>query len=224
MRLFLAGCRGAGLFRDRLGIPGILRFFCDLLDTAAGLYRFRPFLENISTAFVPRLLIVTLDQQPVLPALSGLAVHAHQMPAAFQLLSLELELQMALSISFPGITNRLPDAAIPDDHSAAAILSLGDDAFEIAVAQWMVLHMHGKALVFRIEARAARHRPAFQHPVHFKAKIVMQAAGIVFLDDETRSRFFSLCAFGLRRLVETALGVISLQSHGSARFPRGLAA
>ena len=69
------------------------------------------------------------------------------MPAAVQLLAVELEFEMALREALVRIADRLPTAAIPDDHRAAAILALRDRAFEIAVFERVILDMHRQTLL-----------------------------------------------------------------------------
>ena len=46
----------------------------------------------------------------------------------------------------------------------------------------MILGPHRQPLVGRIEARTFRDRPAQQNAVQFQPEIVMQARGVVFLD------------------------------------------
>ena len=176
---------------DRLGRPfnlaGLGRparlLAGDLIHHAPGLHRFRPLLEDVDCTGRARRIIIALDQQPVLALLARLAGYADKMPAAMELLAVELELEMAFRIALVRITNRFPAAAIPDDHRAAAILALRDRALELTVLEGMILHVHRKALLARDQARTARHRPALQHAVQLQPEIVVQAPGSVFLDD-----------------------------------------
>ena len=165
--------------------------------------------------------VVLLDQQPVLPLLARLALHAHEMPAAAELLPVQFEFQMALGIAFVGVTHRRPGAAIPDDDGAAAIFALGDRALEIAIGERVVLHMHGEPLVARHQARAPCHRPAFQDTIHFQAQVVVQARGIVFLDDEAMALGAGAPALGLRRRGKIAFLAIEIERHGQPAFRRG---
>ena len=64
----------------------------------------------------------------------------------------------------------------------------GDDAFEAAVLERMVLDLHREPLVRRIEARPLGHRPALQHAVELQPEVVVQMAGGVLLDDERQAR------------------------------------
>ena len=67
---------------------------------------------------------VCLDQQPVVALFARPPVHAHQMPAALQLLAVECEVEVALWQALVRIVFRLPGAAVPDHHRAAAVLAL----------------------------------------------------------------------------------------------------
>jgi hypothetical protein len=92
----------------------------------------------------PRALVAALDQQPLGLALGG-ALHAQQHPAALQLLAAELELETAAPQAVGSIAPRLPGAAIPHQHRAAAVLAFRDDAFEVAVLERMVFDLDREA-------------------------------------------------------------------------------
>ena len=77
----------------------------------------------------------------------------------------------------------LPCPPVPDDHVAGAVLLGRDDALEVAVFHRMVLDVPGEALVRRVEAGPFRHGPAHQDAAELQAKVVVKAAGCVFLDD-----------------------------------------
>ena len=79
-----------------------------------------------------------------------------------------------------------PGATIPELHRAAAILALGNRAFEIAIVEWVILDLDGQALVVRIERGSARYRPGLEHAIEFEPEIVMQPRRIVALDDEAQ--------------------------------------
>ena len=99
-------------------------------------------------------LVAVLDQQPV-GALAAVAIvlHPHQHPAAMQPLALEDEFEVALGERFLGRAPPfgLPVAAVPELDRAAAILALGDGAFEIAIVERMVFDLDRQALVVGIE-------------------------------------------------------------------------
>src|SRR5438045_4424820 len=67
-----------------------------------------------------------------------------------------------------------------------------------------------REMLFRLRPRQSLgHGPRFQNAFHFQPEIVMQPAGIVFLDNKTQRAWFSRTGFGgsrgLSRLFEVAL-------------------
>ncbi len=154
------------------------------VDRAAGRGRLRLLLEDIRRALRPRIFIVALDKEPVVVLLARVPAHPDEMPSAFELLSMELEVEVALGEALMRVADRRPGAAIPDKHRAPAVFALGDRAFERAVVERMVLDRDRKTLFPGDEARAARHRPALQHAVHFETEIVMEPPRVVLLHDE----------------------------------------
>src|SRR5882757_4190857 len=123
-----------------------------------------------------------------------------------QLLALKGEFEVALLEAALGI-DRLPGAAVPELHGAAAILIFRNRAFEIAVVERMILDLDRQPLVVRIERGAARHRPGLEDAVEFEPEIVMQPGRIVLLDHEApqlRRRNLDL-ARRLAGLLEIAL-------------------
>ena len=154
-----------------------------------------------------------LDQQPVgFLAAAAFAVpfHAHQHPAAVQALAFEDELQVAAPQPLLRIADRPPIAAVPELHRAAAILALGDGALEVAIVERMILGLHRQPLDLGIERRPLGHRPRQEDTVELEPEIVVQARGIVPLDDKTQllGGGDSLLARRLVRLAEVALGAI----------------
>src|SRR5208337_3705824 len=190
------------------------RLLRHLVDGASGRRGIRPLLQNVRRVLASGEFVVALDEQPVLVLVARLAPHPDEMPAALQLLAIELELEMALGESLVRIVDRLPGPAVPDENRAAAVLALRDRSLERPVFERMVLDHHRKPLLAGHEARAARHRPAFQDAVEFEAKVVMEAPRVVFLDDEAVS--FSGSGRGRPRFrsgLEIALGAILLERH-----------
>src|SRR6185437_6679251 len=78
---------------------------------------------------------------------------------------------------------RLPGAAIPQHHRAAAILPLRNDAFELAVFERVILDMHREAFYLGVEARPLGDRPTLEHAVELEAEIVMEPGRVVLLDE-----------------------------------------
>ena len=97
--------------------------------------------------------------------------------------AVEGELEVALLVSGFRILG-LPIAAVPELHRAAAILALRDRAFEIAVIERMVFHLHRQPLVMRVERGAACHCPGLEDAVELQPKIVVQPGRSMFLDHE----------------------------------------
>src|SRR5260370_32958784 len=89
---------------------------------------------------------------------------------------------MALGEAFVRVAIGMPTAAIPDHHGAAAVFAARDGAFELVVFDRMIFDMNGESLVVWVEARAARHRPAFHDAVELKPQIVVQPPRRMFLD------------------------------------------
>ena len=187
----------------------------DRLDGAPRRGRMRPIDEDVRRIGRAGRLIVRLEQQPGFLLLARLGRHAHEMPAALQLLAAQLEFEMSLAVAEGGIELGRPGALVPDHDGAAAILARRDDALETAILQRMILDMDGKPLLAGDQARAFRHRPALQHTIDLETEIVVQAAGGVLLDDVGIACLRSTFAgrrFG--RLREVALGVIGVQGLG----------
>src|SRR5262245_5166534 len=108
-------------------------------------------------------LVTLLDQEPasVVPAAAP-AADPYERPPSRELLALERELQRAGTVGLVRITDGLPGAAIPQQDGAAAVLSLGNDALEVAVVEGVILDVHRQPFVPRIEAWPLRDRPALQ--------------------------------------------------------------
>ena len=98
-----------------------------------------------------RRLVALLDQQPRLLALVTSAAHPYQRPTALQFFALQLELQLALTIAFAWISIRNPNAAIPHDDGARAVLPRRDHAFKGCIGERVIFDMHRHALVGRIQ-------------------------------------------------------------------------
>ncbi len=107
------------------------------------------FFQNILGARRARRVVLRLDQQPIVVTLVIPLAHAHQVPAAVQLLAVKSELQMTLGIPFVRIADGLPRAAVPDHDGAAAIFALRDGALEAVVVDRMILDMDGEPLFAR---------------------------------------------------------------------------
>jgi hypothetical protein len=138
-----------------------------------------------SIAAFTRIRVLSLDQQPIVSfrITAPASLHAHKMPTTFQPLAMELEVETPFLVAARRITYRRPSSLIPKHHRAAAIFALRNRAFEGAVGEGMILDMNGEPLVRRIEARVARHCPAFKRTIHSEPKIVMKPARRMLLDE-----------------------------------------
>ena len=183
-------CVGAALGRAVAG-PQVRRFLReDVGEVAAALDAQRRERRDVDGA---RPLVAMLDQQP---ASAVAAFGADERPGAFQLHAVELQLQVAL-LQRRGhvVDQRLPGALVPQHHDAGAV-AVGDDAFECAVLDGMILDVHRQPLVRRIDGRAFGHGPRQQDAVVLEAQVVVQMAGQVLLDAEKERRPAFFGAFG----------------------------
>jgi hypothetical protein len=144
-------------------------------------------------------------------------------PRAFELGSLERELQVALLERGVDVLDfGLPDAAVPDHHDAAAVLSFRDDSLESVVLDWMILRRHRHPFDGRIERRPLRHRPGEHHAVPLETQVVVELGRAVLLHDELES-LLSLCralfAFRLKGDLEVALELVLFQAHEGDSLP-----
>ena len=134
--------------------------------------------------------IAMFDQQPIvaLTVARAIVLETHQHPAALQFFSGENEFEFAVAKCLLGIfvTERRPEAAIPQHHRAAAVLAFGNGAFEIAVVEGMVFDFDRQPLVIGIDRRTLGNRPGLEHAVQFEPQIVMQPRRVMFLNDEAK--------------------------------------
>ena len=161
---------------------------------------------------VPRVLVVLVDEQPLVPTRSSAAgaTAPDQGEPAGQLLPGQVEVQLACRDGGGGVVGVRgdPGAAVPDDHVAPAVLAARDDALEVGVLQRVVLDVHSELAGGGVERRAAGNGPAGQHAVDLEPEVVVQPAGAVALDDEAPSPALGR---GTRRLgghVEVALRAV----------------
>jgi hypothetical protein len=73
----------------------------------------------------------------------------------------------------------------------------------------MILGAHRETLFVGVEAGAARHGPAFEDTVRFKAEVPVEAGGVMLLDYEAVAVAGRERTRRLRRLREIPLGVIA---------------
>src|SRR5581483_9110010 len=174
---------------------------------------------------VPHRWVVALDQEPRRPIL--VAAGAREDPGAVQLFTVEPEVKPSFAQrgEWIGVLGR-PDALVPEQHFARAVLLLRDHAFELAVLERMVLGLHGEPFVARIEARAFRYRPALQNAFQLEPEVVMQprrrvplnviAQRLGFFPRSAPARLFPR---GFRRDREIAHLTVALEPIGHVAAP-----
>ena len=121
------------------------------------------------------------------------------------ILAVQRELELALAVAVVRVADRRPPPAVPDDHVAGAVLAVRDMALELRVLERVVLGVHREPLLVRIEARAARHRPALEHAVELEPQVVVQATRSMTLDHEDAARRRNGAAVGLGRATKLRL-------------------
>src|SRR5690625_2521242 len=159
------------------------------------------------------MLVLPLDEQPVILFFARLSRHPDKMPAPEELFAVDAEFEVSLLHSLLRINERLPPATIPEKDSAAAIFILWDRPFEITIFERVILGLDRQTFLARHEAWALGHGPAFQHAIHFQTKIVMQPARIMFLDEIAVALRGRVPALRFRGFREIALLPVFLQRH-----------
>src|SRR5438445_3990852 len=140
---------------------------------------------------VPRrisVLVAVLDDQPALPLarLSQPPSGLDQGKTSAQLLALEHHVDFTLGklLVRRDVRFRLVCALVPDHHRSRAILPFRNHTFEVGIFERMVLCPDSQPLICRIHGRPFRHRPGYQDSVNRQPEIIVQAAGVVFLNDK----------------------------------------
>ena len=203
--------RRSGREHERLGPPSFA--VGNLLHRAAGGDR-AILAEHGLAARVRGVCVAMLDQQPI-GALAAelIAAHAHQDPTALELVTLQREFQIARLQCVLGAFHALgnPEAAVPQHDGAAAVLTLRNRAFEVAVVERMILHFHGQALVGRIQRGPAGDGPGFEDAVPLQAKVVVQLSRGMLLHHKAQSRGggYALLARRLLGFREVAFGAVN---------------
>src|SRR5262245_33332021 len=131
----------------------------DLIHAASGCNR--AVLGKESICILAFEAVAMLDEEPVVALLAWAALHAHEYPAAPELLSGDSEFQIALSQcrADAGRPFRHPEPAVPEHDGAAAVFAFGDRSFKVAIIQGMVFHLHGQSLVAGIARGSFGDRP-----------------------------------------------------------------
>src|SRR5262249_33102132 len=74
----------------------------------------------------------------------------------------------------PLLVEQLVGPVVPDLDRPRAVLALRDLAFERRVVERVILDVHRKVLLTRLERNALRHGPAREHAVAFQPEVVVQ--------------------------------------------------
>src|SRR5262249_3688198 len=157
----------------------------DVVEHTLGRDTLRKSLGDLVVRRRPGRVVAPLDEEPRLSGVATLAPsNPDEVPAPAKLLAVQHELELSLRQPRTGIADRLPGASIPQQHGAAAVLSLGDDALESAVFHRMILGAHRKTLRAGVEARSLGDGPADQDAVQLQAEVVVQARRGVLLHHE----------------------------------------
>ena len=126
---------------------------------------------SAGSASSARPLGVLAKQQPVL--LVAVELRRDERPHALEALPLQLDREPPV----PLLLEQLVRAAIPDLDRPRAVLAGGDDAFEVAVLERVVLDVHGEVPLTLAEGNPLRHRPARERAVRARGESRSADAG-----------------------------------------------
>ena len=175
-------------------------------------------------AVCARLAILRLDQEPVLLLL--VAMHADEIPIAFQAVAMQSKREVAFFQPRARIALRFPGTLIPEHDGAAAILALRYRALKTAVGKRMILGPDSQAFVGGIETGSLRDGPAQEDAIQFEPEVIMQAGRIMLLDQirqlflPRRSPPGNPAWRRLGRLAEIPLALVFFESHLIRRCSR----
>ena len=158
-------------------------------------------------------LVALLDDEPVVSLAA--AFHVDQREIAVQLFTVQAEFQVAARQLFGAgdAAQQFERPAVPQHHAARAVIGRRNVAFEIAVLDRVILHVRREMLHRRIERRALRHRPRFQHAVDLQPEIIVQPGGIVPLHAEVVAGTLLASRRRLRSVAEAAYLRVLFKRH-----------
>src|SRR5262249_1064214 len=183
----------------------------NLLDAPAADHALWTRVGNADLVAGSGVCVTLLDQEPGLATLipSRPPPDPDESPAAVQLRAVEREFQLAGSERSDGMSDGSPGTPVPQENGAASVLACRDYALEAPVLERVILGLHGQPLVGRIEARPLGDCPAREDAVDLQTEVVVEAGGVMLLDDERRAtRFRRDDPARLGRPSEVPLGVI----------------
>ena len=152
-------------------------------------------------------LVVALDQQPVL--LLAVQMRRHERPRALEPLPVEVHLELPVAL----LLEQLVRPAVPDLDRAGAVLAGRDLAVELRVLERVILDVDGQRPGAGLERHALRHRPGEQHAGALEAEVVVEPAGVVPLDHEDRLLAALPPAERLGGLPGIALAAVLVEAH-----------
>jgi hypothetical protein len=143
-------------------------------------------------------------------------VRRDERPCPFEALAVEADGQPAVTL----LLDELERAAIPDLDRAGAVLARRNRPLEARVLERMILDVHRKMLLSRLERHALRDGPARERAIDLEAEVVVQAPRVVPLHDEDRLLAPLAVPEWLARRHRVALAVVLGQvSWHEARVP-----
>lgn len=104
-----------------------------------------------------------------------------------------------------------PCAAIPDFDGTGTVVAFGDRSFKIAITHGVVFDADGEPLNGSVHRRCFRNRPTEKSTSMLEAEVVVEAGGVVALDD-VKVSFFGRVGVGLRGVGEISLLFILVQN------------
>ena len=116
-----------------------------------------------------------------------------------------------------GVFEGKPEALVPDDHFARAVIALWNHALEVGVLHGVVLHHHREPLFRDVRGGSVRDGPTHECAAPLEPEIVVKPRRRVFLDYEQAWLGpvglvgKPKTAKGLRRLRSRAFGAIRLE-------------
>src|SRR6185312_2290761 len=142
-------------------------------------------------------------------------------PLAVQLVALQLEQQLAFLESLPPILERYPFPAVPDDHTAGAVVARGDDPLEIAVLERVILAFDRQPFVVGVVRRTLGYRPRAEDTVHLETQVEVQLSRRVLVHHEQVTRYRRHRPERLRRAIRGSLGAVGAEAVGLRRYVVG---
>src|SRR5437870_3908736 len=78
-------------------------------------------------------------------------------------------------------------SAVPNHHGSPAIVSFRNDSLKSFVFDRVIFDFDGEMFLALLPGKTFWNRPGFENALQLQSKIVMQSAGVVFLNHEPAS-------------------------------------